>query len=1105
MRLINKKNYNCLETEFTEFSIQGFENLKLVNDLNLLERIVGLINDLLQDLEIDYFYTDNHSHDNFIERNVIPLNNEDEVIMKSCVQYINNNIYIQTLNVETYGYSIQPLNLDIYITYKLTNTDICVNVSKELHDKFLQYFRYYIPEGSNGEFDYDNLIHLVVMVKNGGEEFQKMLQHNINIFDRYTILDTGSTDNTVSDTKKLLVNKKGNVFETVFVNFRDTRNMSLNMAGNNCKYILILDDTYFVNGDIRKLLNSIRSDQYADSYSIYIKDDFSLYASNRLIKSDRNLRYIHRIHEVIEHNGNISIVLPENSVYIYDLKNDKMNKRTTERLQLDLQLLFQDLEDNAHDERSYYYLGQTYNLLGDNENAYKSYMKRTEFKNSGFRQELIDAYINAYVIGKYKLNMEWNAVKDLLFEAFGMEKERPEAPFYIGLYYYENNDMYNAYQWFKKAFEIGLPTHCQFSLKPIISYCHVPKLLAELCYNYNDYELGLKACELFLLQRNNINDPYVEEYNPIIETMYVNYMKLVKLKKNMKPIISDKRILCIVADGGFKKWSGSSIEKEGVGGSETWVIETATSMHKLYGNYFNVIVFCNCDKEETYKNVNYYHLDKYPDFISEYYVDTCIISRYSEYLPLTYKGYSENVYLICHDLTPSNNFFFIEEKLKNIFCLTEYHVEYMKDIYKENKQVTDLLVSQNYGVNRTETVLNKLTNQVNFIFSSFANRGLYQVLKMWKEIHSLNSNSHLYIYCDLNNKWLNDNYGELVILIKELLVELLKENLNIHLQGWVSKDKLNKAFQQSHIWLYPCTFLETFCLTALECAINKVLPITNGIGALQNTADKGIIIEGDVNSNEWKEQVLEVLKDYFNDSSKYDKYIDNNYKWASNMTWDNQTKILFDRYILRNRLEYKNMFNWTTHLSSIKDFTEIIDYFNNKVNLSPIQILEIGSWTGTSICALVKNIKNSYGTAVDMWENYLENDATMYVKDLQVKESCLQNIKIYNLEDRIELIQGDSKSVLIDLMKINMNYDLIYVDGSHKLIDVIVDLYLSWSLLKKNGIMIIDDYLFNINKLNYDNKHIIDTIKYSVDSFLKNIQGQYKLLKMNYRVFLQKI
>jgi len=77
------------------------------------------------------------------------------------------------------------------------------------------------------------------MVKNAGPQFEEMLQKNIQKVDRWTILDTGSTDDTIDTIKRTLVGKKrGELYEEPFINFRDSRNRLLDLAGKSCKFII---------------------------------------------------------------------------------------------------------------------------------------------------------------------------------------------------------------------------------------------------------------------------------------------------------------------------------------------------------------------------------------------------------------------------------------------------------------------------------------------------------------------------------------------------------------------------------------------------------------------------------------------------------------------------------------------------------------------------------------------------------------------------------------------------------------------------------------------------------------------------------------------------
>ena len=88
--------------------------------------------------------------------------------------------------------------------------------------EFQRNFQYYLQKETNTLY-YDNLIHYALMVKNGGDTLRDVIRANMPFIDEYTILDTGSTDGTVSilqeefNTHK----KKGKILREPFLNFRD--------------------------------------------------------------------------------------------------------------------------------------------------------------------------------------------------------------------------------------------------------------------------------------------------------------------------------------------------------------------------------------------------------------------------------------------------------------------------------------------------------------------------------------------------------------------------------------------------------------------------------------------------------------------------------------------------------------------------------------------------------------------------------------------------------------------------------------------------------------------------------------------------------------------
>jgi hypothetical protein len=237
--------------------------------------------------------------------------------------------------------------------------------------------------------------------------------------------------------------------------------------------------------------------------------------------------------------------------------------------------------------------------------------------------------------------------------------------------------------------------------------------------------------------------------------------------------------------------------------------------------------------------------------------------------------------------------------------------------------------------------------------------------------------------------------------------------------------------------------------------------------------------------------------------------IKNNYEWASTMCWESRANKLLEDHILKEKLEYKGMYNWTNDLpfGHKQYFLDAIEYFNNhyaKNKTENIKVLEIGTYTGISLINIVKLIPNSIGLGLDKWTNYIEGDENKKVDildnidELGIEASFYKNIAVSGLEDRIKGIKGDSYEVLFDMLRDNERFDFIYVDGSHKAFDCYSDLILSWRLLTKGGLLAIDDYLYNTDI------SVVDSPFEGINHFLNKHSNEIKLLHKGYRVFLQK-
>jgi tetratricopeptide (TPR) repeat protein len=900
-----------LPWEYRVVSYPGFENLQILESLAFHERLISFLQ------ELSYLYPQKVNlsmsgvtHGGFIPIRCSPffkhimihmaepsiLHNVSQLQITNITQKMIAHDWIDINFDQPYhNIILSPHKINFppstYFMYRLRpycidHPIIYIYVSKFIHETFAKRFQYeIILDQPDHIVTYDNLLHLCIMVKNGGPQFEDMLQHNKKQCDRWTILDTGSTDRTVEIIHNTMDETRGHLYEEPFINFRDSRNRCLDLAGTSCAFTIMLDDTYRLRGNLRDFLEIVRGDQFADSFTLMIENDDTIYGSNRLMKSTSMLRYMYRIHEVLSVKNNKNVTIPKEYAYIKDHSYDYMEKRTLERKKSDILLLLEEITDDPDNPRSYYYLAQTYYLLKDYEKAFYYFTIRAGME--GFIQERIDALFESARIAYFRLHKPWEECLLLFEKCYMMDMSRPESVYFIGLHYYLENDYERAFPYFRRGLEIGFPLHCQYSLRPTLSFHFLPKLLTKICYKLKEYKTGEESSSLFLKH----NDSRADSYDEIVSWNAI-FKKLNEIPCEMVPIdTGDKPVLCFVADGGFDSWNGESIYHSGVGGAETYIIEMARHIQK--SGHYQVIVFCQCSEEGIVEGVRYHSIADYVSYLhTKQRRDVCIISRFSEYIPVTY-GHFDSIYFVVHDLSPSGIVIPIHPSLKKIMCLTEWHARYFINQFSILKP---LVTTCYYGIDIDAFTVQENKNAHQFIYTSFANRGLLPLLQMWPTIQTIQPLATLHIYTDLNNEWVNAHYPKQINDIKELKIKYSSYN-TICWHGWVNKSTLYNAWKKSDIWFYPCVFMETFCLSALEAAISKTFVITNGLAALEHTVGgRGLVLPvaaiDDVYSNEWKDRVIREITPYLLGEKTVEKndYIERNYQWAMQQTWSTRAR-----------------------------------------------------------------------------------------------------------------------------------------------------------------------------------------------------------------------
>jgi predicted O-methyltransferase YrrM len=188
----------------------------------------------------------------------------------------------------------------------------------------------------------------------------------------------------------------------------------------------------------------------------------------------------------------------------------------------------------------------------------------------------------------------------------------------------------------------------------------------------------------------------------------------------------------------------------------------------------------------------------------------------------------------------------------------------------------------------------------------------------------------------------------------------------------------------------------------------------------------------------------------------------------------------------------------------IHDFfsANIIDWkewFQKIITLSPIEVLEIGSWQGGSSAWLLDKIIGPRGgrlTCVDTFEGSSEHAAWIGNIGNKIEDIFDHNISLCAARANCRKIVGRSQEVLRSLYK--ETFDFIYIDGAHEARFVIEDAVLSFGLLRNNGFILFDDYDFK-----FDNHPQRNTAR-AIDAFISIYEEEVSVLSKGRQCLIQK-
>lgn len=301
-------------------------------------------------------------------------------------------------------------------------------------------------------------------------------------------------------------------------------------------------------------------------------------------------------------------------------------------------------------------------------------------------------------------------------------------------------------------------------------------------------------------------------------------------------------------------WDEEIYKTKGLGGSETACVEMASWLKKKTNR--RVIVFG--PREEKWiapSGVEYWPLKEINNYFKEFKPYRHIAWRHN------IKVTEAKTYLWCHDLiTPSvesaNNF-------DHILCLSDFHKNYVQAM--QGVPPEKVIVTRN-GINPERfKQAGQVRNPFKIIWPNSPDRGLERAIRIIEKAKEKMPELELHCFYGMENL---EKYG-LGELAKKLR-DLFSTRPWVKYVGNVDQNRLVREFQESSVWLYPASFIETFCISALESVCAGAYPLVRYFGALQNTLkpleEKGMatILDLDCETEEqvakWADELCNIIE-----------------------------------------------------------------------------------------------------------------------------------------------------------------------------------------------------------------------------------------------------
>ena len=353
------------------------------------------------------------------------------------------------------------------------------------------------------------IIGCLMMVKDEEPYIHVSLNSVVGYVKCYIIYDTGSTDKTTEIIKEHCEKHKINLYmiQGEFINFSDSRNISLDYADTKQVHFLLLLDTGDELQGGEKLLEFANNEMNTlnNAYLVYQnwwsgKND--KYYNTRFIKPRKNWRYHGSVHEWMKDDADVKgpcVFKMDKDIVLYQDRT-KGGDKSLKRFSRDKEILLDDHKKDPTETRILFYLGQTCLCLNQLEDAF--YYSKLRSELDGFQEEKFHSFLRCGDISQL-LNHPWHYSLGYYMKAIE-HTLRAEPLIKIAEYYNKTKNWSLAYTFSNLACSLVYPTESILFVDYNVYDYTRWHILGIVAYYDGKYQEGKYACEMAIKSGVNI-------------------------------------------------------------------------------------------------------------------------------------------------------------------------------------------------------------------------------------------------------------------------------------------------------------------------------------------------------------------------------------------------------------------------------------------------------------------------------------------------------------------------------------------------------------------------------------------------------------------------